>query len=458
MKTFLKKNSLSSFTFFYRYLFSKRANSVVRKVALTCLFGLMISIGSLLIVFNVMGGLGSAITERFLAEEPHLVVTFDQNKKITKKEIEDVLKTVTNKKKDKNKSTAISGVYFFESVDVVIRSAEGGFSGASAKGYDLDRFKKFFQKDLSLSVEGDIYDEGSSGSATLKESQSDVIPPLVSKPRSGRSEERVTAYNPPRGVVMGLGLAGELDLYEGELIRLIPAENLLLPPGEPISFVSARISKVVSLPNESENSRFLFYDRKHFPSFKKNSSYQSGFEIFLQEPENFLPYKTALEKQNFSVETWSERNSSVFFALKVEKIIMSVFLSLAGLITLLAVSSLLVLLIVQKKKEIGVLMAMGLPAEKAKSLFTGMGLLLCLSGILGALLLSVSVCLLLKYAPIPLLSQFYSQGEFPVEFNFSFMLLLFFGVLLLSILSCVLSVRSQLRYTPSELIKTPKGG
>ena len=263
---------------------------------------------------------------------------------------------------------------------------------------------------------------------------------------------------PHSGVVMGLGLAGELDLYEGEQVRLIPAENLLLPPGEPISFVSARISKVVSLANESENSRSIFYDRKHFPSFKENSSYQSGFEIFLQEPENFLPYKTALEKQNLSVETWSERNSSVFFALKVEKIIMSVFLSLAGLITLLTVSSLLVLLIVQKKKEIGVLMAMGLPAEKAKSLFTGMGLLLCLSGMLGALLLSVSVCLLLKYAPIPLLSQFYSQGEFPVEFNFSFMFLLFAGVLFLSTLSCVLSVRSQLRYTPSDLIKTPKGG
>ena len=177
----------------------------------------------------------------------------------------------------------------------------------------------------------------------------------------------------------------------------------------------------------------------------------------LKEPEDFLLYTTVLEKEGFSVESWPERNSSVFFALKVEKTIMSLFLSLSGLITLLAVSSLLVLLMVQKKKEMGILMAMGLPIKKIQGLFVGIGLFLCSFGIIGAWLFSLSICLFLKYSNISFLSQFNAGAQFPVEFNILFMVLLFAGIFCLACIGCLLSVRSQTRHSPAELLKTING-
>jgi len=258
-------------------------------------------------------------------------------------------------------------------------------------------------------------------------------------------------------VNIGLGLASELDLYEEEKVDLIPAENLLLPPGEPIRFESAQVASVVSTQSSVWNSSYIFYDRERFSSFRESSSYGYGFEMRLKEPESFLLYKDVLEKEGFSVEVWPERNSSVFFALKVEKVIMSIFLSLAGIITLLAVSSLLILLMVQKKKEMGILMAMGLSIGKVQNLFVGIGLLLCSFGMLGAWIFSLLVCLFLKYSSIPFLSQFHSDVQFPVEFNFLFMSLLFIGVFLLACVTCILSVRSQFRYLPAELLKTVYG-
>ena len=168
----------------------------------------------------------------------------------------------------------------------------------------------------------------------------------------------------------------------------------------------------------------------------------------------FYYIKLYWEEADFFVEVWPERNSSVFFALKVEKAIMSIFLSLAGFITLLAVSSLLVLLMVQKKKEMGVLMAMGLSIQKVHRLFIGIGLLLSSFGMLGACLFSLGVCLFLKYFNIPILAQFHADASFPVEFNIPFMLFLFIGIFCLAFVGCVLSVRSQSRYSPAELLKT----
>lgn len=464
------KNLLSSLTFFYRYLFSKRANSVIKRVSFICFLGLVISIGSLLIIFNIMGGLGQSIKDRFLKTEPHIII--DLKKNFSNSFVQEKKNKILEALKSAKLDSGISSFYFFESVDLVVRAEKGVFAGVVARGYSTIHLKKFLrslQGDDQAFSTGDILDETL---LTDKKKQKLSAKTLhknslkLETVRIGNQQlffvkqktDRKTNLKEKKKkeIIIGLGLANELNLYETEKALLIPAENLLLPPGEPIHFESAQVSAIISTQNAIWNSNYIFYDRETFPSFRENSSYGAGFEIRLKEPEDFLLYKTTLQKKGFSVEAWPERNSSIFFALKVEKFIMSLFLSLAGVITLLAVSSLLVLLIVQKKKEMGILMAMGLPLRKIQNLFMGIGLLLCSFGMIGAWLFSLVVCLFLKYSNIPLLSQFHAESQFPIEFNFLFMFWLFVGVFLLACVMCMLSVRSQFRYSPSELLKTVK--
>ena len=425
-----KHSSLSAFRFFYRCLFSKKANSVIRRVSFICFFGLTISIGSLLIVFNVMGGLGHSIKEQFLKTEPHIIVSLKEpsTAQAQKEKIQRILT-------DKGLSDGVVLLNFFESVDIVIRTGKGAFSGAVAKGYDsLKNFLRKTDEDLVIKMPVTTVRVGDKKLFFVGE--------------TNKKQKKNTS----KPIIMGFELASQLNIYEKETVNLIPAENLLLPPGEPVPFELARVGAVTQ--NSAWSAAYVFYNRRHFPSFRKTSSYGSGFEISLKNPDYFLPYQTALQQAGFLVETWPERNSSVFFALKAEKIIMSLFLSLAGLITLLAVCSLLALLIVQKKKEIGILMAMGLSARKIRSLFVKIGLILCSMGILGAVLFSLSVCWFLKYQPVPFLSQFHAGAKFPVDFNFPFMIGLTISVFVLSFVSCILSVRSQFRYFPAELLKT----
>ncbi len=424
-------NLLSSFVFFRHCLFSKRANAVIKKVSLICFLGLTVSMASLLIVFNVMGGLGQAIKAQFLKTEPHITVFLNT------KPLQDQKEKIISLLKSSNLMGGLEGLDFFESGDVVVQTRRGAFAGAQARSLSQAGWSRFLSRiNLPPSLNGDIVDE--SHKQHLK---------------AQKKPEKHIKKKAEKEIVINWELARQLDLYEGERVALLPAENLLLTPTEQTPGEWAHIKAIVSLQNTGFSH--VFYDRKDFPSFVEKSSHHFGLELRIKDPEDFMPYKKVLTGAGFLVETWTEKNSSLFFALRMEKTIMSVFLSIAGFITLLALSSLLVLLMVQKKRERGALMAMGLSTSQVGALFLKAGLLMAGMGMLGAFLLSSFVCLFLKYVPLPFLSSFYEGGAlFPVEFHFSFMGGLFLSVLGLSFLVCVWSVRSQSFFSPSELLKT----
>ncbi len=490
MKWFSDSHSLSSFSFFFRYLFSKRSNSVVRRVAFVCLLGLIVSVGSLVIVLNVMGGLGRSIKKQFLAAEPHIIITLEKNpsSQFVRKQKE----TIQNTLRSSGLQSGVKEFYFFETLDVVVRTEQGIFSGAVARGYDSQQLKKFLmrnQLEKIFEVEKNIPDGADSLNAfaenqttELGDDQSTTTGLGDGQSTTGLGKDQTTKQtrdhypvqiqeieleqetlfvikeketdSEVKKIAMSLGLISELGIYSGEEVSLIPAENLLLPPGEPIQFEFVQLESVISLQSESWNANTVFYDRKYFPSFSKNSSYLSGFEILLKEPESYEPYKEALATAGYTVEAWPERNSSVFFALRIEKIIMTLFLSLAGLITLLAVSSLLVLLMVQKRKDIGALMALGWPIKKVRSLFVGVGLFLCLFGVVGGILFGLLICFLIKYSQIGFLAHLYSDPQFPLTAQPWTFVVIGLTVLCFAFVSCWLSVRSQSRLSASELLKT----
>jgi len=435
--------------FFYKCLFSRRSNAVVRRVSWICLLGLIISIASLVIIFNVMGGLGKSIREQFLSEEPHVVLTLASSSNPVEQE-----NKINNILQSQKLDQGISDFYFFETVDVVIQTSEGVFSGAVARGYDAEHLKSLLSS--MLHVENMFPKKVENADSKT----SDQLPAVhIKKQLVGEQSLFVveSSKNTQKIISLGMGLAMGLNVYEGDSVNLIPAENLLLPVGEPLRFESVQVGQIVSAQSGVHNDRSLFYDRHQLSHFSKMSSYLSGFEIRLKNPYDYMIYQNKLKQAGFIVESWPERNSSVFFALKVEKTVMSLFLSLAGCITLLAVSSLLALLIVQKKREIGALMAMGLSLQKVRQLFIGMGMGLCTIGVVGGILGGLLGCLFLMHSPIPIpfLAPLYQlEGGLPIEIRWSFLAMLGSGFLLFASINCWLSVRFHLQFSPAELLKT----
>src|SRR5690606_38345452 len=123
-----------------------------------------------------------------------------------------------------------------------------------------------------------------------------------------------------------------------------------------------------------------------FTRLHDSAARRERFDIELKDMTQASKLVSALKTQGLNSSSWEQRNSTLFFALRLEKIVMSVFLSLSSLITSFSVVTVLVLLFTQKREEIGTLMAIGLSRRRAQRLFTCLGLILALLGMGGGLI------------------------------------------------------------------------
>ena len=114
---------------FRNYLFTRRSGALVRIIAWHCLIGVGMGVAALLIVLSVMNGFNITIRNRMLSFEPHLVLpSASQSVPADATHVRRILNEIA--------PGEIVSVERFETQDLILRSGEGAFGGALAKGYD----------------------------------------------------------------------------------------------------------------------------------------------------------------------------------------------------------------------------------------------------------------------------------------------------------------------------------
>lgn len=408
------------FLFFIKYLFSSRAGSLIRWVSLIFILSFMVSLASLIIVICVMSGFGGSIKSRLLNQEPHLVVEGLENQ--TNKEL--FLNSVKKALNFKEQPSDIKSIRLFETQDFIVRSESGAVVGAEGVGYTskdlpviLGYFTKDYLEDINPGVEMNLSENLSEGLSEKKEKNDP---------------------NKNRKIYMSFELSRQLSVFEGDSVFLMPVESLLLPAAELPPPETVYVDSFLDSSHSFKTVQRIFYEIDSMPSLTDTSSLSYGVEIFLKDPENFVPHQKKLKDHQFQVQSWSSRNASLFFALKLEKALMAVFLFLAVLISSFSISSMIRLLLAQKKKDIGILMVMGWSIQKVRQLFLGISFVLSLIGALGGVLLAFIVCLFLEYSAVPFLPDIYYNRSIPVEISFSvFAWVFFMGVFLAYIASWI---------------------
>lgn len=314
------------------------------------------------------------IRSRMLSVEPHLIIT--QAKRPTTEDIER-LKGVMHK------IAPIDELEVYDSQEFIIRSMEGTFNGALAKGYSPEALDLMLRRIWRNST---------------------AVPKLEANE-----------------IILGSDLAHSMGVYEGDEVILVPPETLLLPKGEIPKFKKFRVRSLLSTQTPEIDSKLLFYSIDGASQMLKSASLQTGFELRLHDPYGAEKAKNALVKQGYSpaagysVQTWMERDSSLFFALKMESFIMTLFLSLAVLITSFSIVIVMVLLLSQKRQDIGLFMSMGMSFQRTRTVFLRVGLLLSFFGIFGGVILGSLICYILETYPLELLPDVYTDSTLPAK-------------------------------------------
>lgn len=391
--------------FLKAYLFSKRANAHIKKMAWISLGGITLGTFSLIVVLSVMSGLNKSTEERLLKHEPHLIV---EDAGI------DFQEAV-------QKAPGLLSFNVFEMQDVLIKTAEGFFTGSEAVGIEessLKTKKSFYN-----------YDEE----------------PLVYDLEDFVSGE---------GLFIGSDLAFELKIVVGDNIELYKPEAIIKGQLD-LDLKDSKtvlIAGVLNSESGDREGRLLIY--KHGGLFKgKSLSLTSGYEVYVKNPQKVKITQTFLSKLGYKVQTWRERNSSLFLALKLEKLAMTFLLGLALLITSFSIMTLLILVVVQKQKDIGILLSMGFSKTKIRGLFAGIGAGVSLCGIFIGGFLGVLVSALLDAFPVKILPPIYQDPYLPADFNLNTVAWVLFFCIIVALLSSVIPILYLSKVTPVSALK-----
>lgn len=399
-----------SFYLFKKFLFSKNAGSITKTISWLCLLGIGISTMAMVVILSVMGGFGHAIEERLLSFEPQIIVkSKSTDRNIQRAELSDL-----SKKLD---SQFFINSFLFDQEQVIFRTASGHYNGAIAKGLEEKSLQHFIES-------ARLFNTNKVKEFSWKD---DITTPMVIQDDD---------------VMIGSDLAYESGVFIGDQIILTPPEALLLPKGEVPPYKKMIVQDILRTSVPSIDSQYLVYRKNpHQPLFRDALSLETQLEVFTNSSLPVEKVLATIDKTKFSMETWRERNSTLFYSLKMEKLLISFFLFLAILIGCSTIITVLVLLTTQKQRDIGILMTLGMKKSLLKKHFARIGFFLSSAGILGGFFIGIMICLILSSHQFLILPDVYYDRTIPVEFNLKAYGAILLGALGISYLSALYPAR-----------------
>ena len=330
-----------------RFLFSKKSDGYISIFSWFSVVGISVGVAAIIIVMSVMNGFREELTKRILGINGHINV-YSKSGEIFENDFLSLNKV------------ALNGSKMLPLVETQALLISGDSSrGIYLKGYEnLQDFKKNFINNKL--IEGRIY--------------------------SNDSDE----------VLIGYILANRLGLSIGDKIKIAIPKTDKTIFGEIPRFKTLNIVGIFNLGMYEYDLNFVFTNLR-IPRkllILENDSYNK-IEIFTSDPQSIeiVQQSLNLEISNFSKLlysiSWKEANNSLLNALKVEKNVMFLILTLIIIVASMNIISGLIIFVKEKNKDIGILKTIGLSKKSLIKVFLSIGLLIGLIGTFFGTLLGI---------------------------------------------------------------------
>ena len=253
-------------------------------------------------------------------------------------------------------------------------------------------------------------------------------------------------------VILGDQLAGQLGVKRGEKLRImVPSASQFTPMGR---IPSQRVFNVVGtfsansevdqyqmLMNQQDASRLMRYPLGNI----------TGWRIYMDKPLAIDALVSQPLAKGLVWKDWRERKGELFQAVKMEKNMMGLLLSLIIAVAAFNIITSLSLLVMEKQGEVAILQTQGLTRAQIMSVFMVQG---ASAGIIGALLGAVlGVVFASQINGIPGLGDMLAGGSLPVDINIPQVVLIAVVAMLLALLSTLYPSWRAAAVNPAEALR-----
>ena len=398
-----------------RYLRAKQKQAFISLITILSIAGVALGVMALIVVIAVMTGFEADLKTRILGGQPQVMImrhggAFTQYRKILQ-EVE--------------KTPGVEAATPFIYAQIMLKSKNGA-AGAVLRGIDPEsagRVMKTLQ-DLNLP-----------SSTEAKSSQS-------SSP----------------GIVLGRELAKNLAVVEGDAIYVISPRGMISPIGHVPTMRQFKVTGFFESGMYEYDQTFAYINIRDAQKIMRLGDSVTGLDIRvtdLYDARNIAQKITGKLGFPFWARDWMQMNRNLFKALKLERRVMFIILTLIILVAAFNIASSLIMMVMGKTRDIAILKAMGATERSMQKIFVLNGMVIGALGTLIGLGLGLVICTVLKHYNIHELAGdiYYFTTKLPVKLEFFDVASIIAAALLICFFATLYPARQAAKLDPVEAIR-----
>ena len=330
-----------------RYLRARRAKSFVSVIALFSFLGIMLGVATLIVVMSVMNGFHLELMSKIIGINGHV---FLQGVETPLNDYDDVVKRLEK----------VPGV------TIAIPMIEGA-AGVSSP----------YQQSGAL-VRG------------IREADIKRLPGIAGNVRRGSLD----GFDAAEGVAIGAKMAEQLSVRVGDTISVLTARGAATPFGVAPRIKAYPVVAIFQIGVSEFDGIFVYMPLQEAQAYFNKEDEASVIEAFVENPDDMDGMRARLDKavsRPMIMTDWRQRNRSFFEALKIERTVMFLILTLIILVAALNIISGMTMLVKDKGRDIAILRTMGATRGAVLRIFVVTGATIGASGTFAGLLLGLLV-------------------------------------------------------------------
>ncbi|MCL1889593.1 MAG: ABC transporter permease [Desulfovibrionaceae bacterium] len=409
-----------------RYLRAKRRQTFISVISVFSMVGVALGVASLIVAMGIMNGFTTELREKIMGATPQVVI---YNLYEGMQDYEELRRRILE-------VPGVLSVAPFLYTELAISSPRG-VKGLMTRGIEAEggpssvaMLNNLLSGNLRYLNHPPDVDEGGDDSAPLA----------------------------ARGIIIGKELADNLQVGVGSRV------NLLVPSGRRgsagvsprvVSFAVAGVFSTGMLHFDGSLGFISLEAAREIMGIKDERV--NGLELTLGDPfkaDQAALAVSGLLGDRYTVRTWMESNVNLFAALKLEKLAMGIVLSLIVLVASFSIIASLIMLVMEKTRDIAVLMSMGATRKAISKIFRLQGLIIGLTGTAFGFAAGCLLCFLLRrYKFIQLPEKAYPMNYVPVLLQWQDLFLITLGAVLICYLATLYPARQASGLEPAEALR-----
>ena len=265
-------------------------------------------------------------------------------------------------------------------------------------------------------------------------------------------------------ISIGKELSFDLNLKIGDKIMIMSSAGIQTIIGDLPKQQTFIINSIFDSGLADFDRNISFINIKTLENFFNLNSQDKNLEIYLKDPTNIEKHKTTIQKifNNEFVYTWSDMNSSLFSALKVERNVMFIILSLIIIVAAFNIISGLTILVKNKTREIAILKSIGVLNKSIIKIFFLVGVIIGTSATIFGIFLGIMFSLYIENLRSFLSNVFnislfpeeiYFLSKMPSEINLNSIFIISFCSIIITILVSIFPAIKASKLDPVKALK-----